>query len=337
MERLYNWLLLKAIRGLGEVSIKRLWVRYGTADEILSLSLEDAKALIGEERAKALLERRLTFDPEGVIRLVEKEGIGWLTLEDENYPVLLKDLDDPPPVLFYRGRLKRVPHIAVVGTRKPDYQSVNFTRQLVRHAVEKGYAIASGGAIGIDLTAHLEALKYEGYTTCLLGMGILRMPTHLQRLQGDSLLFLSELLPEASPEEFTFPRRNRLISGMSLAVAVAEAGEKSGALITAEHAIRQRKPLWVYIGNSASQRWLGCIRLVNEGKAKILNSPSALFNSLPTQAKSEDPLLELLSTPKTFDELLELSGIDSPNLTLKLLQLEMEGKIVKNGSYYVVV
>ncbi|MFN3598162.1 MAG: DNA-processing protein DprA, partial [Aquificaceae bacterium] len=136
------------------------------------------------------------------------------------------------------------------------------------------------------------------------------------------------------PEEYTFPRRNRLISGASRALVIAEAGENSGALITARYAIRQKKPLWVYIGNSLSQRWLGSIKLVNEGYAKILYSPSLLFQNLPFQREQQDPILEILATPKTFDELLEITRLSPMELTMKLVQLEMEGKISLNGSYY---
>lgn len=337
MERLYNWLLLKAIRGLGEVSIKRLWLNFRSAEAILSLREKEARAILGEERGKALAEKRLSFDPEEVIRQVEKEDIGWLTLEDENYPPLLKEIEDPPPIIFFRGELRIVPCIAIVGTRRPDYQSIIFTKKLVKHVVERGYATVSGGAYGIDLAVHTESLKHGGYTLCWLGMGILRMPSYLQKLQGENTVFLSELLPDATAEEFTFPRRNRLISGMSYSVVVVEAGEKSGALITARQAIRQKKPLWVYIGNATSQRWLGCIKLVNEGKAKILYEPSLLFEGLPIATTLEDPILDLLSTPKTLDELVEVLGMAPSELQVRLLQLEMEGKITRNGSFYVAV
>ncbi|MEJ5338196.1 MAG: DNA-processing protein DprA [Aquificaceae bacterium] len=334
MEKLYNWLLLKAIRGLGEVSIKRLWLRAGSVERILSMSLEEASSLIGEERAKALIEKRLSFRPEEVIKLVEREAIGWLTLEDEEYPVLLREIEDPPPVLFWRGTQNKKPLIAVVGTRKPDLQSINFTRHMVRQIAQKGYAVASGGAYGIDMTAHVESQKYSGFTVCILGMGILRMPSYLHRLQ-EGVLFLSEFLPEVVPEDYTFPRRNRLISGISASVVVVEASERSGALITAEYALRQKKPLWAYIGNASSQRWLGCVKLVNEGKAKILYSAEALFDNLPTSDLKKDPLLELLTTPKTFDDLIEATGMEASELTLRLLQLEMEGRVSRSGSYYI--
>ncbi|QWK12904.1 MAG: DNA-processing protein DprA [Aquificota bacterium] len=334
MERLYNWLLLKAIRGLGEVSIKRLWLAFGSAEDILSASYEDLKEMVGEERARAIKRRELSFEPEEVIRLVEREGIGWVCLEDEAYPTSLREIEDPAPVLFYRGEIRQVPMIGIVGTRKPDSQSLGFIKSLVREVVSKGYGVCSGGAIGCDFYSHKECLALGGYTVCLLGMGILKIPAYLSKLQNGNMLFLSEFLPEASPEEYTFPRRNRLISGLSKALVVAEAGQKSGSLITAQYAIKQKKPLWVYVGNALSQRWLGCINLVNEGKAKVLYSPTLLFQELPSSDSLKDPLLDLLTTPKTFDELLEITRLSHQELTMRLTQLELEGKVLRNGSYY---
>ncbi|MCS6875687.1 MAG: DNA-protecting protein DprA [Aquificaceae bacterium] len=335
MERLYNWLLLKAIKGLGEVSIKKLWLNLGSVESILSVGYDDCKSLIGEEKTKAFFKKSLTFNPEEVVKLVEKEGINWLTLDEEKYPHILKEIEDPPPVLFYRGELKPIPMVGVVGTRKPDFQSLNVIRNIAKELVKRDYGLCSGGAVGCDFQGHKETLLAGGYTVCFLGMGIMRVPHYLQKLESEGMVLISELLPNATPDEFTFPRRNRLISGVSRCVVVVEAGEDSGALITARYAVKQKKPLWVFIGNSLSQRWLGCVKLVNQQKAKVLYSPSAMFEDLPSGGHYDDALLQLLSTPKTFDELLEIAGLSPSELTLKLSQLEIEGKITRNGFSYV--
>ena len=268
MERLYNWLLLKAIRGLGEVSIKRLWLAFGSAEDILSASYEDLREMLGEERARAIKRRELSFEPEEVIRLVEREGIGWVCLEDEAYPTSLKEIEDPPPVLFYRGEIRQVPMIGIVGTRKPDSQSLGFIKSLVREVVSKGYGVCSGGAIGCDFYSHKECLALGGYTVCLLGMGILKIPAYLSKLQNGNMLFLSEFLPEASPEEYTFPRRNRLISGLSKALVVAEAGQKSGSLITAQYAIKQKKTLMGICRQRPKSKVVGLYKLGKRGQSQ---------------------------------------------------------------------
>lgn len=335
MERLYNWLYLKAIKGLGEVSIKKLWLKFGSAEAILRADLEEIQQIIGIERAKVFERKELSFDPEEEVRKIEKEGLGWVTLEDENYPVPLREIEDTPPLLFYKGEIKNVPMIGIVGARKPDIQSLGFIKRVVVEIVKNNYGVCSGGAIGCDFYSHKECLEMGGYSVCFLGMGLLRMPSYLNRLKSQNMLFFSELLPNAIPEEYTFPRRNRLISALSKALVIAEAGENSGSLITANYAIKYKKPVWVYVGNSLSQRWIGSIKLANEGKAKILYNPKLLFDELPDSKSLKDPILELLTTPKTLDELLEITRINPAELIIKLSTFEIEGKVRKSGPYYI--
>ncbi|RMH79472.1 MAG: DNA-protecting protein DprA [Acidobacteria bacterium] len=333
MERLYNWLYISAIKGLGEVSIKRLFSYYRSAQAILKAE-EELRLLVGHERARAIREGRLLFDPEKVVKTVIKEGIGWTTIEDEDYPLLLKTIEDPPPVIFYRGKLKDLPLVGVVGTRNPDQYSINFTRKLVHSLVDAGFGVVSGGAKGIDYTSHLSCLQAGGYTVCLLGMGLLKMPSYLRKLSHDSVLFMSELLPEQEADSYTFPRRNRLISGLSTSLVVVEAGQRSGALITAEHGVRQGRQVYVHVGIGSSERWLGCIRLLNEGKAKFLRCAEDLLSITPSSRDREDKLLALLTVPKTFSELLGLTGLSEKELSVKLSMYEMEGRIERVGLYY---
>lgn len=334
MERLYNWLFISAIRGLGEVSIKKLFSHYRSAQSILNAEEEELRLLIGQRKARAVKERNLLFDPEKVVKTVVREGIGWTTIEDEDYPLLLRTIEDPPPVIFYMGKLKELPLVGIVGARNPDPYSIGFTKKLVHSLVDAGFGVVSGGARGIDYTSHLSCLQAGGYTVCLLGMGLLKMPPYLSRLSHENLLFMSEFLPEQEADSYTFPRRNRLISGLSVGLVVVEAGQGSGALITAEHALRQGRPVYVHVGIGSSERWLGCIRLLNEGKAKFLRCAEDLIGSAPRSRDGEDKLLTLLTGPKTFGELLELTGLSEKELSVKLSIYEMEGKIERVGLYY---
>lgn len=333
MDRLYHWLTLWSVKGLGDASIKKLWLAFGSAEAILRADEEELKRVVGEYKAKAIKDRAITFEPEKVIKLVEEHSIGWLTLEDQAYPPLLKDIDDPPPVLFYRGRIKNIPLVGVVGTRKPDTYSIGFTRKFVKGLVELGYGVVSGGAKGVDYTAHSACLDAGGYTVVVLGMGILHIPPYLKRFEDKKALFLSEFLPDANPDEYTFPRRNRAISGLSSCLVVIEAGEKSGALITADYAVRQKRPLFVHVGIGSSERWLGCINLINEGKAKFLRGVQDIAGVLVPPAQ-EDSLLSLLSVPKSIDELMDLTGLGYQELIEKLSLYEIEGKVVRTGVYY---
>ncbi|NAZ23449.1 MAG: DNA-protecting protein DprA, partial [Thermocrinis sp.] len=232
-ESLYWWLALKSVAGLGERSIKKLYQNFKDPRLVFEADRLELKALLGDAKAQAITEKKFSFEPEEVIKVVEREGINWVCLSDPQYPVRLKEIEDPPPVLFYRGELKAVSSFGVVGTRNPDSYSIRYTKELVGFLVGKGYAIASGGAKGIDAYAHKFCIEAGGYTLCLLGMGILDVPQRMQDFILKNGVLLSELLPWEKADKHTFPRRNRLISGISEGVFVVEAGENSGALITA--------------------------------------------------------------------------------------------------------
>ncbi|WP_448587278.1 DNA-processing protein DprA [Thermocrinis sp.] len=331
MDYLFYWLILKAITGLGERSIKKLYSYYKNPKLILEAEEKELASFVGESRARAIREKRLSFEPEEVIKAIQKEGIKAVALSDEDYPLRLREIEDPPPVLFYRGELKQASFFGVVGTRNPDRYSVGYTKELVSHLVSKGYAIASGGARGIDAISHKFCIDQGGYTVCVLGMGILTVPDSLQSfiLRGGALV--SEFLPWDKADRHTFPRRNRLISGLSEAVFVVEAGENSGALITAYYAKEQGKPVYVHVGYGASERWDGCIKLVNEGVAKLVGR---LSNFKIEEKAIEDPILMALSTPKTLSELSQMLGMEEKELSKKMGLYIAEGLVYSMGAYY---
>ncbi len=333
MDKLYFWLTLKAIKGLGERSIKKLYTFYKDPKLVLESHEKELEQVVGKEKAFRIKNRELSFDPQEVLKQVEREGIKYLTLDDENYPKLLKSIEDPPPVLFYRGQIKELPFVAVVGTRKPEYYSVSFTKDLIKQLIGMSFGIVSGGARGIDLLSHKYAVEFGGYTVCVLGFGILNMPKHLEFLLSKGSAVISEFLPTEPPSDYTFPRRNRIISGMSQAVFIVEAGINSGALITAEYAYKQKRPVYAHIGVGKSDRWDGCAKLINEGKAKFFrNAQETLLNT--KMLTKSDGILNLLTSPKTFDELIEISGLPATELLRILTEYELSGKVVKMGAYY---
>ncbi|MEZ0360664.1 MAG: DNA-processing protein DprA [Hydrogenobacter sp.] len=331
---IYSWLLLKAIKGLGEKSIKRLYLKYRDPKLILELDIQELAQVIGQERSQKLKKRELSFDPEKVLYSVEREGILCLSFSDKEYPELLREIEDPPPILFCRGSLKSHPLVAVIGTRRPEYYSVSFTKDVVKQLVELSFGIVSGGAKGIDMLSHKYCAEFGGYTLCVLGMGILRSPKELENLVVKNGALISEFLPEENPNAFTFPRRNRIISGVSKSVFIVEAGIKSGALITAEYANKQKRPVYVHIGVGKSNRWDGCVKLLNEGKAKFFRDVKETLGEFNPFGKEEDEFLSLLVSPKTFEELILLSGLDARELSAKLTTYELSGKIKRLGAYY---
>jgi DNA protecting protein DprA len=206
-ESLYWWLALKSVAGLGERSIKKLYKAFKDPRLVFEADQLELKALVGDAKTQAIKEKKFSFEPEEVIKVVEREGINFVCLSDPQYPVRLKEIEDPPPVLFYRGELKAVSSFGVVGTRNPDSYSIRYTKELVGFLVSKGYATASGGAKGIDAYAHKFCIEAGGYTLCLLGMGILEVPQRMQDFILRSGILLSELLPWEKADRHTFPRR----------------------------------------------------------------------------------------------------------------------------------
>ncbi|WP_333785144.1 DNA-processing protein DprA [Thermocrinis sp.] len=331
MENVFYWLTLRAISGLGERSIKKLYQHYKDPKLILEADQAELEELVGKVKASRIKEKNLSFDPEQVIKVLQKEGIGCITLSDEDYFPKLREIEDPPPVLFYQGELKQRVFFGVVGTRKPDGYSVRYLRDLVNLLVSKGYAIASGGAMGIDFLSHKFCVEGGGYTVCFLGFGILQAQESLKRVVLSSGAVVSEFLPWESAEKHTFPRRNRLISGVSEGVFVVEAGENSGALITAYYAKEQGRQVYVHVGYGSSERWEGCIKLVNEGVAKLVGR---LQKFELKDEKSEDPILILLNTPKTLSELSQILGIEERELSKRLGLYIAEGLVSCTGAYY---
>jgi len=315
-------------------SIKKLYINFKSAENILNADISSLEAVVRKKRAKNIKLRILTFDPEEVIKIVEREGIRALTPEDRDYPQKLLEIDDPPLGIFTLGSLRNVPLMGVVGTRKPHQYSLEYTKDLVKNIVDMGYGIISGGARGIDFTAHSSCVSYGGYTVCVLGMGIKFIPNMLKDTVLRSGAFISEFLPYEPPEKFTFHLRNRIISALSYSLFVVEAGEKSGALITAEYAYRQGIPVKVHVGYGKSDRWRGCVFILNKGKAKFIMKPEDLKSEYSNVNNIEDPILNLLMTPKTFDEIVSITGMPFEEALIVLTNYEIQGLIQKVGNRY---
>lgn len=333
MDKIYRWIVLKSIRGLGEKSLKKLFNSLGSSEEILKADRNTLSKIVGEKKADLILRRECVSESkvDTILKSLEREGINVITLEDEDYPQKLRGIEDPPPVLFYRGELRDLPLVGIVGTRKAAAYSFSLVDELVRKAVERGYGTVSGGARGIDMRAHFRTLELLGYTVCVLGFGILRAKGSFFRKLEESGLLLSEFFPNEPADRFTFPRRNRIIASLSEFLIVPEAGSKSGALITADYASSYGKRIFVHIGMGRSPNWEGCYKLLKEGKAELFKDPEEIFGG----EEDGSPILDFLNVPRTFEEIREFSGIDDGELFSLLSNFEMEGKIRRIGSFYV--
>lgn len=237
------------------------------------------------------------------------EKYGLLFADQPDYPAQLLEIYDPPPLLFYRGNreLLRWAQIAIVGSRKPTPHAQKTTFDMAQYLAQAGYVITSGLAIGVDKRAHLGALAQtdvacQGRTVGVMGTGIdVNYPNHHDHLFGQITeqggCIISELLPHTLPHKHTFPRRNRLVAGLSLATIVTEATIKSGSLITARLTSEQGKQVFAipsHIDNSNAE---GCHHLIREG-ATLVYHPQQVLDDISVQLPSQSQQHQLANSSK---------------------------------------
>jgi DNA processing protein len=292
-----------------------------------------------------------------VRRRAEADGIGVLPWNDPRFPSALLAISDAPPVLWYRGSLEvlRRPAVAIVGSRSASVAALEIAEQLGRDVAARGVAVVSGLARGVDSAAHRGALG-TGCTIAVLGSGVDRIypPEHatLARDIAANGLVVSEFPPGTAPLQFHFPMRNRLISGMSRAVVIVEASEKSGSLITAGCALEQGREVLAVPGNVLSGRNRGSHALIRDG-AKIVECADDIVEELgwyaaaPDASRSTtsgeatmtsgDSLLQLMRAgePYDLDALAASAGVDGVRLLPRLLELELQGHVerVQGGRF----
>jgi DNA processing protein len=327
-----------------------------TLDEAVALSLIPDLPRIGLlERLRAgdpsLVEdaRQLADAAREVRSRAAAAGIDVIAWNDPRFPAPLLAIPDPPPALWYRGTLAALdaPAVAIVGSRAASAVALETATRLGEDLARRGITVVSGLARGVDSAAHRGALR-TGRTIGVLGSGVDRMypPEHagLAREIAHAGLVVSEYPPGTAPLPFQFPKRNRLISGLSRAVVVIEASEKSGSLITATCALEQGREVMAVPGNVLSGRNRGAHALIRDG-AKIVECGDDIVEELgwgvagPAAApdpstpgrstSSGDPLLRLMQQgePYDLDGLAGLSGVDGVRLLPRLLDLELAGLV----------
>ncbi len=281
-----------------------------------------------------------------------------ITLADPDYPEQLKEIDNPPPVLFVRGDtgLLKHPQIAIVGSRNPSPQGIQTARQFALTLSRYGFVITSGLALGIDAAAHQGALEACGHTIAVAGTGLDRVyPARHKQLATEILehgAIISEFPPGTHAKASHFPRRNRIISGLCLGLLVVEAAKQSGSLITARLALEQNREVFAIPGSIHNPLARGCNALIRQG-AKLVETTDDIFEELgeynqqPAAKAVEniktmlDPeqenLLNLVQfSPTTIDYLIEESGLSIEIISSILLVLELEGYIASQpGSSYI--
>ncbi|MGH2541698.1 MAG: DNA-processing protein DprA, partial [Ardenticatenaceae bacterium] len=273
-DELKYWLAFKRIPHVGRAAFKLLEDRFGSMrDAWLAGSSELSIAGLNARALQYVASRRKTIDPDTELETLARSGASALTWHDGAYPPRLREIYDLPPVLYIRGSL--IPEdersVAVVGTRRPSPYGREAAHRLSFDIARSGVTIVSGLARGVDAIAHRAALDAGERTIAVMGSGVdVMYPREHARLaqeiaEGGALV--SEHPPGTRPDSQHFPRRNRIMSGMTLGTVVIEANEKSGALITADHALEQNREVFAVPGNIFSPTSRGTNRLIREAGA----------------------------------------------------------------------
>jgi DNA processing protein len=275
--RLRAELLLCLTPGVGPLTRRSLLQCFGSAEEVMSAARSELRKVkgVGQKLADAIATAPSTIDVEAEVRFCQQSGVQIVLDSDASYPSRLKEIPDPPGVLFVRGELQPTDGlaIAIVGTRHATPYGRQQAERLAGGLARAGYVIVSGLARGIDEAAHQGALAAGGRTLAVLGSGVTAIYPPENAPLADKVIrqgaLLSEHPPQAPPLSGTFPQRNRIITGLSLGVIVVEAADRSGALISARHALEQGREVFAVPGRIDSPVSRGCHKLIRDGARLI--------------------------------------------------------------------
>lgn len=360
-DRRQAWLALSLLEGLGPASRRQLLERVADpvtlfASDLLSLSRFGLPARVqhsilqcqqgADERVRSGIAQSLTW--------LEQPDCHLLTLDSERYPALLRQISDPPLVLFVRGNPEPLsdPQIAMVGTRHPGPHGAATARAFARSFTESGLTVTSGMALGIDGACHQGALDAAGQTIAVWGTGLANCYPRRHRKLADSILaaggaLVSEQLPQTSPHAGLFPLRNRIISGLSLGTLVVEASLNSGSLITARLAMEQNREVFAMPGSIHNPQARGCHRLLRDGATlvetvqdvlQVLHIPLRTALGEPVEMAADavkHPLWRWLGyDPVSADWLASQADMAIHQVLQGLMELELDGHVLHTPRGY---
>lgn len=353
------WVGFNLVKGIGAARLRNLLEFFGDAQVAWQAPADALRAAgLGPKVLETLLKVRSQVSLDQVWENICSQGITILTWEDEEYPRYLKEIDQPPPVLYLHGELKPEDGwaVAIVGTRRVTAYGRQVTEQIACTLARRGVTVISGLARGVDAAAHEAALQAGGRTLAVLGSGVDRIypPEHrplAARIRSQGAV-LSDYAPGTPPDAVNFPPRNRIISGMARAVVVVEAGETSGALITAAFAADQGREVFAVPGSIFSLQSKGTNRLIQQGARPLLDcdelleglnlalagEQQAVRSVLPGDA-TEAALFALLSgEPMHVDEIRAQADLPIEKVSAALALMELKGLVRQlGGMQYIAV
>jgi len=287
-------LRLSSVPRIGPQKIRALVAHFKTPDDVFRASARELVMVPGIDKklASNILHHTAdeTFAEEQLKRL-NKLGGRIVTLWDKEYPELLRAIYDPPAFLFILGKLKEADarSLALVGTRHPTPYGHSVAESLTRDIAQHSLTIVSGLARGVDTIVHSTALKYKSRTIAVIGSGLdVPYPPENKKLMeriAEAGAVVSEFAMGTKPDAPNFPRRNRIISGLSLGTIVVESAEEGGALITATTALDQNREVFAVPGNITEKRSSGPNKLIRDGRAKLITNAQDIFDELASQLR----------------------------------------------------
>jgi DNA processing protein len=311
------WVGFNLIKGIGAVRFQGLLNNFGDAHTAWHASGEALRSTgLSQKIVDNILNLRSQVDLDQFWDQILAKGIQVLTWEDSDYPRRLKDIDQPPPVLYVRGSLHPEDEwaVGVVGTRRITSYGRQMAEELAASLAHNGVTVVSGFARGVDAVAHQAALNAGGRTLAVLGSGVDRIYPPEHRRMAEVLIqqgaLISDYPPGAPPEASNFPPRNRIISGLSMAVVVVEAGETSGALITASFAAEQGRDVFAFPGYVRAPQSIGTNRLIQKGAFPLLDVKEVLENLNLTQVVEQKAARTVLPADATEAQLFDMIGLE---------------------------
>ncbi len=351
------WVAFHLVPFIEPSRIRRLQDHFGSLERAWEIDATRLRAVLDERSCAAVIEHRAKIDVARLMHRLAADGISVVTLDDDGYPALLREIGAPPPVLFFRGQLLEIDSaaVAVVGTRRVTSYGREMALQIGQGLARAGVTVVSGLAKGVDGIAHQAALAAGGRTIAVLGSGVNRIYPHehtrLAAQIADQGAVLSDYGPDRKPDAPNFPARNRIISGLSLGVVVIEAPERSGALITVDFAADQGRDVFAVPGPAVASNSAGTNRLIRDGARLVRDADDVLEDlQLRREAAVDEPvqqpllmnederrLVAVLTTdPLHIDDIVERCTLSLPGVSALLVTLELQGHVRNVGAQHYV-
>ncbi|MBE9177137.1 DNA-protecting protein DprA [Oculatella sp. LEGE 06141] len=358
MEERAFWLAWSQVTGIGPTLLLRLQRHFGTLAAAWGAHPTDLMAVegFGLQTAEAVSRARSSLNPTALLQQHEAKNPSFWTPADASYPRLLLEIPDPPPVLYYQGSVEPqenqgiIPSIAIVGTRDPSDYGRRWARRISAALTQTGFTVISGLADGIDTEVHRSCLSAGGRTIAVLGTGVDVVYPWANRNLAQQIveqgLLLSEYPAGTQPDRGHFPRRNRIIAGLSRATLVLEAPQRSGALITARLANEYGRDVYALPGSLDNPRSKGCLELLNHGahvilgeshllellgempRLQVVQSPEADQLTLPKLGQELEQVLQAVTPePVAVDWIVQQAGLATGSVLSALSQLELMGLV----------